>query len=55
MTDDSIFSKKMYQFKAAILHSQSSVERKEVVNLRDTRLFYLVIKLTKLLALAGAK
>ena len=31
MTDDPIF-RKMYQFKAAILRSQCSLERKEFVN-----------------------
>ena len=42
---------KMYQFKAAISLQQNSLERNIFVNLEDTRLFYLVIKLTNLLAL----
>ena len=46
MTDDPIF-RKMYLFEEAILLYQSSLERKNLVKLKETQLFYLVIKLTK--------
>ena len=41
----------MHQFKAAILLYQSSLERKNFVELTRTQLFYLVFKVTKSLAL----
>ena len=39
--------RKMHQFKSAILPYLSSLERKNFVNLKETQLFYLVIKLMK--------
>ena len=41
------FSRKMHQFKAAILLYLNSLERKSFVKLKKTQLFYLVIKLMK--------
>ena len=37
----------MHQFKAAILHYLNSLESKNVLKLKKTQLFYLVIKLMK--------
>ena len=47
MTDDLIF-------KAAILLYQSSLEHKSFVNLKETQLFILIIKLTKPFAVLKA-
>ena len=43
---DLIFSK-MHQFEAAIFLYQSSLKRKNLMKLKDTQLFRLIIKLTK--------
>ena len=47
MTEDPIFSKNAPIFKAVILLYQSSLERKNLVKLKETQPFYSVIKLTK--------
>ena len=48
------FLKKIHQLKAAIMLYESSLECKNFVNLKETQLFYSVIKWTKLFAILEA-